>query len=102
MRELRIPTRKTNQIHNDVPENTTFLLLDQQSGEKKTIYVQLSRRLGHLSSPVIPCTWTLLSTWPPAKSRCPLDLPSSKDQVPWTGLPVKCNYLELDRCHVQE
>jgi hypothetical protein len=35
MRELRIPTRKTNPIHNDVPENTTFLLLDQQSGEKK-------------------------------------------------------------------
>jgi hypothetical protein len=32
MRELRIPT---NQIHNDVPENTTFLLLDQPSGEKK-------------------------------------------------------------------
>jgi len=36
MRELRIPTRKTNPIHNDVPENTTFLLLDQPSGEEKT------------------------------------------------------------------
>ena len=36
MRELRIPTRKTNPIHNDVPENTTFLLLNQPSGEEKT------------------------------------------------------------------
>jgi hypothetical protein len=36
MRELRIPARKTNPIHNDVLENTTFLLLDQQSGEEKT------------------------------------------------------------------
>lgn len=36
MRELRIPTRKTNPIHNDVPENTTFLLLDQPSGEANT------------------------------------------------------------------
>lgn len=36
MRELRIPTKKTNPIHNDVPENTTFLLLDQPSGEEKT------------------------------------------------------------------
>ena len=33
MRELSIPTRKTNPIHNDVPENTIFLLLDQPSGE---------------------------------------------------------------------
>ena len=36
MRELRIPTRKTNPTHNDVPENTTFLLFDQPSGEEKT------------------------------------------------------------------
>lgn len=36
MRELRIPTRKTNPIHNDVPENTTFLLPDQPSGEANT------------------------------------------------------------------
>lgn len=36
MKELRIPTRKTNPIHNDVPENTTFFLLDQPSGEEKT------------------------------------------------------------------
>ena len=36
MRELSIPTRKTNPIHNDVPENTIFLLLDQPSGEANT------------------------------------------------------------------
>jgi len=36
MRELRIPTRKTNPIHNDVLENTIFLLLGQPSGEEKT------------------------------------------------------------------
>ena len=36
MRELRIPTRKTNPSHNDVPENTIFLLLDQPSGEANT------------------------------------------------------------------
>jgi hypothetical protein len=36
MRELRIPTRKTNRIHNDVLENTIFLLLGQPSGEEKT------------------------------------------------------------------
>ena len=36
MRELRIATRKTNPIHNDVPENTTFLLFDQPSGEANT------------------------------------------------------------------
>ena len=36
MRELRIPTRNTNPIHNDVPENTTFLLFDQPSGEANT------------------------------------------------------------------
>ena len=36
MSELRIPTRNTNPIHNDVPENKTFLLLDQPSGEANT------------------------------------------------------------------
>ena len=36
MIELRIPTKKTNTIHNEVPENTTFLLLDQPSGEANT------------------------------------------------------------------
>ena len=36
MRELRIPTRNTNPIHNDVPENRTFLLFDQPSGEANT------------------------------------------------------------------
>ena len=33
MRELSIPTKKTNPIHNDVLKNTIFLLLDQSSGE---------------------------------------------------------------------
>ncbi|KAK4709240.1 hypothetical protein R3W88_030165 [Solanum pinnatisectum] len=36
MSELRIPTIKNNPIHKDVPENTTFLLLDQPSGEANT------------------------------------------------------------------
>lgn len=43
MRELRIPTRKTNPIHNDVPENTTFLLLDQPSGEAKATGTLISK-----------------------------------------------------------
>lgn len=33
MKELRIPTRRTNAIHNETPENIIFLLLDQPSGE---------------------------------------------------------------------
>jgi hypothetical protein len=33
MKELRIPTKRTDPIHNDTSENTTFLLLDQLSGE---------------------------------------------------------------------
>src|SRR5438046_1725464 len=37
MRELRIATRKNNPIHNDVQENTTFLLLYQK--KKKRIYI---------------------------------------------------------------
>jgi hypothetical protein len=36
MREFRIATRKTNPIHIDVPENTTFLLFYQPSGEANT------------------------------------------------------------------
>ncbi|KAK9661020.1 hypothetical protein RND81_O163400 [Saponaria officinalis] len=43
MRELRIPTRKTNPIHNDVPENTRFLLLDQPSGEANTTGTLISK-----------------------------------------------------------
>jgi len=43
MRELRIATRKTNPIHNDVPENTTFLLLDQPSGEANTMGTPISK-----------------------------------------------------------
>lgn len=43
MRELRIPTRKTNPIHNDVPENTIFLLLDQPSGEANTTGTLISK-----------------------------------------------------------
>jgi hypothetical protein len=33
MKELRIPTKRIDPVHNDTPENTTFLLLDQPSGE---------------------------------------------------------------------
>jgi len=43
MRELRIPTRKTNPIHNDVPEKTIFLLLDQPSGEANTTGTLISK-----------------------------------------------------------
>lgn len=34
MREFKMATKKTNPTHNDVPENTTFLLLDQPSEEE--------------------------------------------------------------------
>jgi len=81
---------------------------------------------GRLPSPHVPWTWLLPSlgvpwTWlivkfwshegdPPAKSTCsltvksmcPLDLPDSKVQVPWTRLPAKSSYLGLDHRHVQE
>ncbi|KAK8943322.1 hypothetical protein KSP40_PGU004894 [Platanthera guangdongensis] len=43
MRELRVATRKTNPIHNDVPENTTFLLLDQSSEEANTTGTLISK-----------------------------------------------------------
>lgn len=43
MRELSIPTKKTNPIHNDVPENTIFLLLDQPSGEANTTGTLISK-----------------------------------------------------------
>jgi hypothetical protein len=33
MKELRIPTKRIDPIHNDTPKNTTFFLLDQPSGE---------------------------------------------------------------------
>ncbi len=44
MKELRIPTRKTNPIHNEAHENTTFLLLDQPSGEASTTGTPITRR----------------------------------------------------------
>lgn len=44
MKELRIPTKKTNPIHNDAPENRTFLLLDQPSGEASTTGTPITRR----------------------------------------------------------
>lgn len=43
IRELRIATRRTNPIHNDVPENTTFLLLDQPSEEANTTGTLISK-----------------------------------------------------------
>nr|QWY24745.1 photosystem II protein Z [Boesenbergia kingii] len=43
MRELRIATRKTSPIHNDVPENTIFLLLDQLSEEANTTGTLISK-----------------------------------------------------------
>ncbi|KAL4198725.1 hypothetical protein AMTRI_Chr03g47490 [Amborella trichopoda] len=43
MRELRIATKKTNPIHNDVPENTIFLLLDQPSEEANTTGTLISK-----------------------------------------------------------
>lgn len=36
MKELSIPTKKTNPIHKEAPEKTIFLLLDQPSGEAST------------------------------------------------------------------
>ncbi len=44
MKELRIPTRKTNPIHNETTENMTFLLLDQPSREASTIGTPITRR----------------------------------------------------------
>ena len=43
IRELRIATKKTNPIHNDLPENTTFLLLDQPSKEANTTGTLISK-----------------------------------------------------------
>ena len=37
MRELSIPSKKANPIHNDVLKNTIFFLLDQSSGEANTM-----------------------------------------------------------------
>ena len=81
MRELRIFTRKTNQIHNDVPENAHFCCLTNHQVKKKqyvsncsvdlsTYQIQLShafgrcRQLGHQPSLGVP--WTL----PPPKIKC--------------------------------
>jgi len=44
MRELRIHTRNTNPIHNDVPENRTFLLFDQPSGEANKTGTLINKR----------------------------------------------------------
>jgi hypothetical protein len=44
MKELRTPTKKTNPIHNEAPENTTFLLLDQPSGEASTTGTPITDR----------------------------------------------------------
>ena len=43
IRELRIATKKTNPIHNDLPENTTFLLLDQPLEEANTTGTLISK-----------------------------------------------------------
>ena len=43
MRELRIPTKKTNPIHNDLPESTTFLLFVQSLGEANTTVTLISK-----------------------------------------------------------
>ena len=37
MRELSIPSKKANPIHNDVLKNTIFFLLDQSLGEANTM-----------------------------------------------------------------
>jgi len=38
-----MPTKNTNPIYNDVPENTTFLLLDQPLGEANTTGTLINR-----------------------------------------------------------
>ncbi|KAK4585398.1 hypothetical protein RGQ29_022880, partial [Quercus rubra] len=43
MRELGMPTKKTNPIHNDLLENTTFFLFDQSSGEANTTVTLISK-----------------------------------------------------------
>ena len=57
MRELRIPTRKTNPIHNDVPENTIFLLLDQPSGEANTTGTLISK-IDEVPGLILACGFT--------------------------------------------
>jgi hypothetical protein len=44
IKELRTPTKKTNPTHNEAPENTTFLLLDQPSGEASTTGTPITKR----------------------------------------------------------
>lgn len=43
MREFKMATKKTNPIHNDVPENTAFLLLDQPPEEANTRNTLISK-----------------------------------------------------------
>lgn len=44
MKELSIPTKKTNPIHKEAPEKTIFLLLDQPSGEASTTGTPITSR----------------------------------------------------------
>jgi len=44
IKELRTPTKNTNPTHNEAPENTTFLLLDQPSGEASTTGTPITKR----------------------------------------------------------
>jgi hypothetical protein len=44
MEELRIPTGKTNPIHNEAPEKTTFLLLTRPPGEANTTGTPITSR----------------------------------------------------------
>ena len=45
MKEFRIPTKKTNPIHNDTPENSTFFLLDQPLGEASATGTPITSRI---------------------------------------------------------
>lgn len=45
MKEFRIPTKKTDPIHNDTPENSTFLLLDQPLGEASATGTPITSRV---------------------------------------------------------
>lgn len=45
MKEFRIPTKKTDPIHNDTPENSTFLLLNQPLGEASATGTPITRRI---------------------------------------------------------
>lgn len=45
MKEFRMPTKKTDPIHNDTPENSTFLLLDQPLGEASATGTPITSRI---------------------------------------------------------